>query len=169
MFGLLLSAHLAAAGVEGIQPVLPESAKVQMDTVRKTQSETATVRGSGGDTMRHRVPSDSAGFVRAPRQVRTGTAVLLSTLIPGAGQFYTGNPLKGVIIGSAELALAGISIAEYRRGNSDLGNTFLWWTGFALGFSMADAYVSASMYGFKEEERLTVRAGPLGMEVAYRF
>jgi len=131
---------------------------------------------TGKDTtpMTHATKKDPLKTGAGLRTIKSGTAVLLSGLIPGAGQFYTGNPLKGVLIGGAELALAGITVYEYRygnngQGNTDLGNTFLWWTGFAWAFSMADAYVSASMYGYKEEQRLDVRAGPTTVGIAYRF
>lgn len=115
------------------------------------------------DTLRGSLAKPSS------RRVNPGTAVLLSALLPGGGQFYAGQPLKGVIIGAAELGLAGLSIHYYRRGNADIGNTFLWWTGFAIGFSMADAYVTASMYGFREEQRLGMRSVRSGIAVAYRF
>ena len=199
---LLLSLHLVASGTGDVQPAPAESAEARPDTTRLLRPDTtalpsppATVKGNDGmpsqipgagkDSLRDSVGKDTAQTKRAVKQdtlksgpalrkVKPGTAVLLSGLIPGGGQFYTGNPLKGVLIGSAELALAGITVYEYRysnsgQGNTDLGNTFLWWTGFSWAFSMADAYVSASMYGYKEEQRLDVRVGPTTVGIAYRF
>jgi hypothetical protein len=108
--------------------------------------------------------------------------VLYSALIPGGGQFYTGNTWKGIVIGGIELAFAGLSVAEHiigtqeqQRGDADaashfdLRNTFLWWTGFSLGYSMADAYVSASLYGFKDEQRLNALPAKVQLGAAFRF
>ena len=116
------------------------------------------------------------------RKVSPGTAVLYSALIPGGGQYYTGNTWKGLAIGGVELTFAGLAVAEQiigareqKQGDSDaathfdLRNTFLWWTGFSLGFSMADAYVSASLYGFKQEQRLDALPGGVQLGVAFRF
>jgi hypothetical protein len=129
-------------------------------------------------TMTDTLRAGPAGARRA-RTVRPGTAVLLSALIPGGGQFYTGNLLKGVLLGVCELSLAGLSLREHleasraapeqRAAHEDSRNTFLFWTGFVWGYSLADAYVSAHMYGFKEEQRLDVRASPGALWLAYRF
>ena len=48
-------------------------------------------------------------------------------------------------------------------------NNLLWWTGAVWAFTIADAYVSASMYGFKEEQRFEAEVTPLGIGVCYRF
>jgi hypothetical protein len=138
------------------------------------RSDSAAQAGKDTVPTKRAMTKDAPKTGTGLRTIKSGTAVLLSGLIPGGGQFYTGNPLKGILLGGAELALAGITVYEYRysnggQGNTDLGNTFLWWTGFAWAFSMADAYVSASMYGYKEEQRLDVRAGPTTVGIAYRF
>ena len=48
-------------------------------------------------------------------------------------------------------------------------NALLWWTGAVWAFTIADAYVSASMYGFKAEQRFEAAVAPLGIGVCYRF
>ena len=111
----------------------------------------------------------------------TGTAVLLSFLLPGGGQVYTGNWWKEALIGPAEVTLGYFSIREHlaatKAWNSgdtsgyvrhrDRRTALLWWTGATLAFSMADAYVSAQMYGFDREMRLTL--GPMRAGIAMEF
>jgi hypothetical protein len=46
----------------------------------------------------------------------------------------------------------------------DARTAFLWWTGAVVAFSMADAYVSAQMYGFDREMRFTI--GPMRAGIA---
>lgn len=101
----------------------------------------------------------------------TGTAVLLSFLLPGGGQVYTGNWLKAALIAPAEVTLGYFSLkyltendsANYAR-HRDTRTALLWWTGAVVAFSMADAYVSAQMYGFDREMRLTI--GPMRAGIA---
>ncbi len=94
----------------------------------------------------------------------TGNAVLLSLLLPGGGQVYTGNWWKAALIAPGELTLAYLS---YREQDAGRRTALLWWTGAVIAFSMADAYVSAQMYGFDREMRLTV--GPLRAGIAMEF
>lgn len=98
-----------------------------------------------------------------------GKAMLLSTVFPGGGQFYTQNYIKGVLIGGAETVLGYLSIKEHTTAQRFLKdydtsnyiyhrnkrNDFLFLTGAVLAFSLADAYVSAHMFRFREEERLS--------------
>jgi hypothetical protein len=111
----------------------------------------------------------------------TGTAVLLSFLLPGGGQVYTGNWWKATLIAPAEVTLGCLSVKEHLAANKawnggdttgyvlhrDRRTALLWWTGAALAFSMADAYVSAQMYGFDREMRLTL--GPMRAGIAMEF
>ncbi|MBN2464556.1 hypothetical protein JXD38_02875 [candidate division WOR-3 bacterium] len=106
----------------------------------------------------------------------TGTAVLLSFLLPGGGQVYTGNWWKAAVIAPAEVTLGYYTVREHLAATDALHNgdstayvqhrdrrtVLLWWTGAVVAFSMADAYVSAQMYGFDREMHLTLgmmRAG----------
>jgi hypothetical protein len=101
--------------------------------------------------------------------------VLLSFLLPGGGQVYTGNWLKAALIAPAELTLGYVTLRTHQRLMAFLRNdaiiehqdqeyyrrrgtrdALLWWTGAVIAFSMADAYVSAQMYGFDRETRFTM-------------
>jgi hypothetical protein len=120
--------------------------------------------------------------VRPYRPARSsGKAVLLSLLLPGGGQVYTGTWWKAALIAPAEVTLGYLSIREHLAANQarDSGNTdgyvqhrnrrtvLLWWTGAVTAFSMADAYVSAQMYGFDREMRLTIRPMRAGIAMAF--
>ncbi len=133
------------------------------------------------------VPDSVEGAAKASAPSRparsTGTAVLLSFLLPGGGQVYTGNWWRAALIAPAELTLGYVTFRthqnlmaflrndaiiehrdqEYyrRRGTRD---ALLWWTGAVIAFSMADAYVSAQMYGFDREMKLTI--GPMRAGIA---
>ena len=171
VIALQLVGQGALAQPQAPAAAIPESVMTIPDTV----SQRSAVSGQPSAI------SDQQSVVGAHmRKVNAGTAVLLSALLPGGGQYYTGNVLKGILIGGAELTLAGITVYDNRMAQRttdtaqlayylDRRNTFLWWTGFSLAFSMADAYVSATMFGFKQEQRLDARLVPFGIEIAYRF
>lgn len=130
--------------------------------------------------------SDTIGTYRPAKS--TGTAVLLSFLLPGGGQVYTGNWWKAALIAPAEVTLGYFSIKEHLSASDylsqfnlhhvqsdsvnyvrhrDTRTALLWWTGAVLAFSMADAYVSAQMYGFDREMRLAL--GPMRAGIAMEF
>jgi len=145
------------------------------------------------DTLKPQLnPADSTskantvGIYRPAKS--TGTAVLLSFLLPGGGQVYTGNWWQAALIAPAEVTLGYFSVREHLSASNylslftlhhvqsdsvnyvrhrDARTTFLWCTGAALAFSMADAYVSAQMYGFDREVRLTL--GPMQAGIAMEF
>ncbi|MEO0085096.1 MAG: DUF5683 domain-containing protein [candidate division WOR-3 bacterium] len=110
-----------------------------------------------------------------------GTAVLLSLLIPGGGQIYTANYWKAPFIAAAEIGLAGLALREHSfcsrllkmepvdtavyRIHRDRRTAFIWWAAGVTVFSMADAYVSAQLYAFDRQMRLTLRPDRLGIEV----
>lgn len=130
-------------------------------------------------------PADTtarADSVRAHRPAKSaGTAVFLSFLLPGGGQVYTGNWWKAALIAPAEVTLGYFSVKEHlaatrARNDRDMNGytqhrdrrtALLWWTGAALAFSMADAYVSAQMYGFDREMQLAF--GPMRAGIAMEF
>ncbi len=124
-------------------------------------------------------PTDSVVNRSLPEK-SPGMAVLLSLLIPGGGQIYTQNYWKAVLIVPAEVGLGYFSYREHRlaqkaltAGDSvncsrhqDRRNTFLFWTAGVIVFSMADAYVSAHMFGFDQQLRLSAGPGWLGVQMA---
>ena len=132
----------------------PDTLKPQLEPADSTSS---------ADTVVHYHPAKS-----------TGTAVLLSFLLPGGGQVYTGNWWKAALIAPAEVTLGYFSFkyvtekdsASYVR-HRDTRTALLWWTGAVVAFSMADAYVSAQMYGFNREIRLAL--GPMRAGIAMEF
>jgi hypothetical protein len=121
-----------------------------------------------------------------------GRAVLFSLIFPGGGQVYTHNYWRAAVIAAAEVGLGGLAYQEHTRMKQawaaldttgyyfhrDRRTTFLWWTAGVVVFSMADAYVSAQMFGFDQEMRLDL--GPtlplaggecyirLGFQLAWR-
>ncbi|MEO0074173.1 MAG: DUF5683 domain-containing protein [candidate division WOR-3 bacterium] len=109
-----------------------------------------------------------------------GKAVLLSFLIPGGGQVYTRNYWKVPLIAPAEIALSYLTFREYSAARTalnsndtstyilrrDRGTTYLFFTGAVIAFSMADAYVSAQFFGFREQMRLSIAPDRLGLIVA---
>ncbi|MEO0091357.1 MAG: DUF5683 domain-containing protein [candidate division WOR-3 bacterium] len=91
----------------------------------------------------------------------SGKAMLLSVIIPGGGQFYTQNYFKGIFIAGIEGIIASYAIKNYldykNTNNSEFrgrATNLLWWLGLVKIFSIADAYVSANMFKFKEQQRL---------------
>ncbi|MGB9742253.1 MAG: DUF5683 domain-containing protein [candidate division WOR-3 bacterium] len=111
-----------------------------------------------------------------------GRAVLLSLLVPGGGQIYTHRFWKAAVIAPAELGLGYLAYQENRRASQafrqgdtvkyryyqDRRNTWLWWTAATVVFSMADAYVSAQMFGFDQELQIDLQPDRLGVRLALR-
>ncbi|MDD5528524.1 MAG: hypothetical protein PHX21_00675 [bacterium] len=104
------------------------------------------------------------------------TALLLS-LLPGGGQFYTHNYLKGSAFALLQSAAAGATIyfwikenkAKEKNNSPDADYYYsqmyncLWIDGFVWGFSMMDAYVSAHFYKFRDQSNQG------GIEIGLRF
>jgi hypothetical protein len=127
--------------------------------------------------------------VRAGRPLKSaGSAVLLSLLLPGGGQVYTGEWWKTLLIAPAEVGLGYYTYRTHLDASAALGQgdsaryvslrdrrtALLWWTGAVIVFSMTDAYVSAQMYGFDREmrfagQRLRIGVGLTGVGVRLGF
>lgn len=101
------------------------------------------------------------------------TAMLLTTFIPGGGQFYTERYFKGIIIGGLQSYLiyrevqTQLKINELKRENTlsfeqqtlldnklDERREFGWWMALVWTIGILDAYVDAQLYGF--ESKLTL-------------
>jgi len=109
------------------------------------------------DTLKQETPKLKY-YTKSP-----GLAMLLSATIPGGGQFYTANYLKGILFVGAEATLAYYAIQDhkdYQETNNpafrNRRNNLLWWIASVKLLSLADAYVSANMYKFKDMMRLSV-------------
>ena len=112
-------------------------------------------------------------------QKSPGRAVLLSALIPGGGQVYTGYWWKTLLIAPAEITLGCLAVFDHRAANDALGagdttehvrlrdrrNAFLYFTGAVIAYSMADAYVSARMYGFDRQMQFAIGPTRVGIRV----
>ncbi len=100
--------------------------------------------------------ADSSMVQKSPTK-----AVVLSLLIPGGGQFYTGNYIKGIIIGGIEILFGYLAYNEHllaEKSNEtyhiEKRNRYLWYMGGTILYSMADAYISAHFYRYKEIEKI---------------
>lgn len=112
-------------------------------------------------------------------QKSPGRAVLLSALIPGGGQVYTGCWWKTLLIAPAEVTLGCLAVLDHQAANEALGagdttehvrlrdrcNAFLYFTGAVIAYSMADAYVSARMYGFDRQMQFAIGPTRVGIRV----
>ena len=76
---------------------------------------------------------------------------MLWCLLPGGGQFYTERYITGTAIGAAEITIGYYAIKYHQERDYSSRNSMLWWGLFTFGYSLADAYVGAKMYGFDIE------------------
>ncbi|MEA3312634.1 MAG: DUF5683 domain-containing protein, partial [candidate division WOR-3 bacterium] len=142
--------------------------------------------------------SDSISADSAKEQGKSvRTAMLLSTFIPGGGQFYNESYAKGGFVAAAEITLASFTIREHllmigveemwsddvplsvkgpkidslRSLHRDRRNVYAFFTGAVVAFAVSDAYVDAHMFGFRESQRLSLVPAEegLGLALRYRF
>ncbi len=115
--------------------------------------------------------------------------MLLTTIIPGGGQFYTERYFKGIVIGGAQSYLiyrevqTQIKINELQR-ETNLSNEqqalldeklderreIGWWMALVWGIGILDAYVDAQLYGFESELTIDQRGSPkatLSLKIHY--
>jgi len=95
------------------------------------------------------------------------TAMLLTTFVPGGGQFYTERYVKGIIIGGAQSYLlykevqTQIRLNEIERDISALPEEkqnllnqrgqIGWWMALVWTLGILDAYVDAQLYNFESD------------------
>lgn len=93
--------------------------------------------------------------------------MLLTTLIPGGGQFYTERYVKGVIIGGAqsyllyrgiqtqirldEIGQESIALPEERQNLLEKRRQIAWWMALVWSLGILDAYVDAQLYNFESD------------------
>lgn len=110
-------------------------------------------------------------------------ALLRSAVLPGWGQLYNEEPLKGIAFAAVELGLLGWLISEngaaedarqsgddasyqiHRQRRLDL----IWYTSAAWLLGMVDAYVDAHLYSFTAENREFERETGIGVSLQVRF
>lgn len=76
---------------------------------------------------------------------------MLFCVIPGGGQFYTERYIPGIVISASEIAIGYYAYKYHQNDEYNKRNSMLWWGLFVFGYSLADAYVGAKMYGFDIE------------------
>jgi TM2 domain-containing membrane protein YozV len=86
-------------------------------------------------------------------------AVLLSTFIPGGGQFYNGKTLKGSIISLTDISSFSLFLYNAYKYNTTKQENYYWSsigyfiTFFAVKmFSIADAYIDSKMINAKRSQ-----------------
>ncbi len=132
-------------------------------------------------------PDTGAAAARLPTvETRSPTGALLrSAVLPGWGQVYNDRPLKGVLLGGAEMGLLSWLLLENdaaneaRRAGDDAAYRvhsarrldLIWYTSAAWIYGMMDAYVDAYLYPFRaENERFETETGVgLGLALFVRF
>jgi len=101
---------------------------------------------------------------------KSPTAAIFLSILPGGGQFYTENYLKGAIFALTQTTLLGFTVHEHLQAerakrdkdwenyeyHSDKRYDLLWWDGIVWTLGMADAYISAHFYKFKEQSRIEI-------------
>ena len=123
-------------------------------------------------------PTPEPGF--SPKD--PSTAALFSVVLPGAGQFYNDEPLKGLVfatlfglglwqtLNNLQLVSDASSGATCVAKNETAGNLFGLATLAAYGFGIQDAYNSAT--GYNRSHNLTLSFGfrpQIGADLTYRF
>ncbi len=86
-------------------------------------------------------------------------AAWMSAFLPGLGQFYTGNYIKGIVFFGAETYLLKELIKDYPEIDKDKNILYRFSYNFVLAvglwaFNIADAYVSAHLYNFDKDTSL---------------
>jgi len=94
-------------------------------------------------------------FIKSPT-----VAAWRSALLPGWGQFYNGSPIKGVVLGLITLGATSYTIYRYLDMRGEGTYSYQKTTNFLAalilnvavwGYTVADAFVDAYLYGFKKE------------------
>lgn len=122
------------------------------------------------------------GSLPVVRKNPTG-ALLRSAVLPGWGQFYNDEPVKGLIYGSLEIGLLAWLISEHLAAedarHSENSESYelhrqrrldlIWYTSAAWLFGMLDAYVDAYLYSFERENTEFEKETVIGAALYVRF
>jgi len=82
---------------------------------------------------------------------KDASLAMLLCVFPGGGQYYTERYVPGIVISASELAIGYYAYKYHKEEEYEKRNSMLWWGLFVFGYSLADAYVGAKMYGFDVE------------------
>jgi hypothetical protein len=129
----------------------------EADTAAAPVEETAEADTLSTDIPEGAVP-DSAGVMA---QKSPSGAMLRSLAIPGWGQFYNEQWLKGIFVAGVELGILANAFIQNNLADKaetkaerefymDNRNLSYWWLAGTILLSMADAYVDAHLFGFDE-------------------
>jgi hypothetical protein len=107
------------------------------------------------------------------------TAMLLTAIVPGGGQFYTQRYIKGIIIGGTQSYLIYKEVQtqmdlnkinqtanpspELQQEKEDLldqRRQTAWWMALVWTIGILDAYVDAQLYGFESDVTIDKRGSP---------
>lgn len=172
-----LSRILLIAGVLFTQPALAQLQQQSSSTPEDTLSRAQQPRLTTGDSVRaHSAPTKSPGV-----------ALLLSAILPGAGQFYNESYIKvPIVLGFGVYFISSwldynrrykeyrdryaaslpvipggddrlLNVREFYKDQRD---TFTWYFIVLYLVNLADAYVDASLYGFDVGGDLSLRVLP---------
>lgn len=118
------------------------------------------------------------------------TALLRSAVMPGWGQFYNDEPVKGLVLGGIELGLLALLVEEHiatERARDDFIESgdpadedrylshresrldLIWLTSAAWLYGMLDAYVDAHLFGFVQENERFEREIGIGAALVLLF
>ncbi len=115
--------------------------------------------------------SGSNSQALAPVSKKTPKAAMMRALVPGWGQFYNGQAIKGVLGIAGQGTLIGLALYYDKRAgdfpsdssNHDLfvdrRNLTFWLMGAFTLFSMLDAYIDAHLHDFDTGPDLSLRIG----------
>ncbi len=120
--------------------------------------------------------------VTAPKDTKSPFwAAVSSAILPGGGQFYTESHIRGLAFFFSQGALLGMTLYEHIKTEDswkrfertrdwsyyddysyhfDRRYNLLWWDAAVWFLSVADAYVDAHMYRFREGGRVAFRVRP---------
>ena len=109
----------------------------------------------------------------AVRTVKSPRTAVKRALIPGWGQFYNDQIVKGIIVIAGQATLIGLAIhydqksKDFPSGSSekerfvDDRNLTFWLMGGLTLLSMVDAYIDAQLYDFDTGPDLVLRLGTI--------
>jgi hypothetical protein len=123
-------------------------------------------------------------------------AMLYSAVLPGGGQLYNEAYLKTALVAGLQAFLISLAVSDAGKVNdyqdlmqehlSDPGlyeqyksrrddykeelRSDYWWIGTVLVLSVADAFVDAHLYNFKQEkQKVLLRFSDRSLQLQYRF
>jgi len=96
---------------------------------------------------------------------KSASLAMLLSIVPGGGQFYTEHYVAGIILGGGEITLGYFAYRYEQDKKYEQRNSMLWWGFFLFGYTLADSYVSAKMYGFDVETDID----KIGLKFSYKW